>query len=62
MAGTAEANDCSFVWDETSQLYFHARFSLTFKINLKFRFFSFSEGLNCLTCSLVELFQKIHLF
>lgn len=24
MVGTAEPNDCSFVWDENSQLYFHA--------------------------------------
>ncbi|KAG2678807.1 hypothetical protein I3760_11G021400 [Carya illinoinensis] len=24
LAGTAEADDCSFVWDEKSQLYFHA--------------------------------------
>jgi hypothetical protein len=28
MVGATEADDCSFVWDENSQLYFHARFSL----------------------------------
>lgn len=34
MVGTTEEDDCSFVWDEKSRLYFHARFSLI--LNLDF--------------------------
>lgn len=66
MMGTSEPDDCSFVWDENSQLYFHARFFLYYSktqpLSIFFFFFCSYINLGFSNCQKDFIFGQIKVF